>query len=107
MSDQAPVAEASPSDRHAWALSAGGDWADLVRAQLRQQGRPATGGWPGTVSEARIRAFAGLHQQSGILPEEHANLALVLYAAAKKSWHERQEPAPCEHATEAATVKDR
>jgi len=66
-------------------VEAGVAWAGSVRLLLRQEGRPATGGWPGTMSEARARIPH--HLGRGLGSVELAHLAKVLYRAAKDSWH--------------------
>ena len=37
------------------AVTLGQTWAEEWRANLRREGRPAAGGWPGTLREARVR----------------------------------------------------
>lgn len=67
------------------AAIAGRDWAGAVRSQLAGEGRAASGGWPGTMTEARVRA-SQLRGQSSVSPQERARLARILYAAAKDTW---------------------
>ena len=75
----------------------GVDWADRFREQLHRDGRPAAGGWPGTVAEARARVerllLPALVQKR--MPQatsaERAELARALYAAARQRWLERRE----------------
>ena len=69
---------------------AGVAWAGSVRTLLREEGRPATGGWPGTMSEARARIPH--HLGRGLGAVELAHLAKVLYRAAKDSWHRSTMP---------------
>lgn len=38
------------------AVSTARGWAAAFRLELAREGRPADGGWPGTLSEARMRA---------------------------------------------------
>lgn len=67
-------------------VEAGVAWATGVRTLLRSEGRPATGGWPGTMSEARARIPHHLGRDLG--SGELAHLTKVLYRAAKDSWHD-------------------
>jgi hypothetical protein len=78
----------------------GHGWADHMREELRREGRPASGGWPGTMREARTRverlllpALAREH-----LPEttsdERLALTRGLYAAARRHWLEQCESDP-------------
>ena len=78
------------------AESEGARWATSSLAQLAPQGR-ATGGWPGTLSEARMRieaALAGRRANAGgAFGEELARLA---YQAARRHWQThaaREQPA--------------
>ena len=75
----------------------GHGWAAHLLAELRREGRTASGGWPGTMREARTRverlllpALARAH-----LPEttsdERLALTRGLYAAARRHWLEQCE----------------
>ncbi|MFO0692089.1 MAG: hypothetical protein U0230_00900 [Polyangiales bacterium] len=74
------------------ASSMGLDWAVAIRSALRQQGRPAAGGFPGTMSE--VRAHLGLllgaalrdARMAALLPNERDWSARIAYAAARKDW---------------------
>ena len=67
------------------AIDAGREWAGSVRRLLVEEGRAATGGWPGTMTEARARA-GQLESPTELSPQERVRLARVLYAAAKENW---------------------
>ncbi len=70
--------------REDMAAAAGRLWADSVRASLEAEGRPVSGGWPGTMSEARARLPDDLGR--GLESEEVSRLTRVLYHAARDSW---------------------
>ena len=78
--------------------SAGARWAASFRHELRKQGRPAAGGWPGTMSEARVHVAAYLATElrrrgMGMLTEQERELAArAVYAAARSHWLMRREP---------------
>jgi len=66
----------------AWAL----DWSNT----LHGEGRSVSGGWPGTLSEARSRVAACVAKRFGVArrvsAEELEMLARRAYAAARKAW---------------------
>jgi hypothetical protein len=72
--------------------SAGACWAAGWRDDLIRDGRPAAGGWPGTVREARLRVTAALAPElsrrnlPALTPEELERAARVAYAAARREW---------------------
>ena len=65
------------------AAAAGRQWADAVRIALEAEGRPASGGWPGTMSEARAHLPDDLGR---LASEEISRLTRVLYRAARDCW---------------------
>jgi hypothetical protein len=71
----------------AWAL----DWSSA----LHGEGRSVSGGWPGTLSEARGRVAACLARRPNVTrrvsAEELESLARRAYAAAKKAWLARAD----------------
>ena len=71
----------------AWAL----DWSTT----LSGEGRAVSGGWPGTLSEARGRVAACVARRVGpakrVSAEELESLARRAYAAARKTWLARAE----------------
>ena len=74
----------------------GARWATSSLAQLAEQGR-ATGGWPGTLSEARMRIEACLATRRTPAPGAFGEeLARVVYQAARRHWQTyatREQPA--------------
>lgn len=66
------------------AADAGRLWADSVRTELEAEGRPVTGGWPGTMSEARAKLPGDVGR--GLESDEVSRLTRVLYRAARDSW---------------------
>lgn len=76
---------------HAWAI----EWADA----LRREGRAVAGGWPGTLSEARVRVVACARQSGRQRTTTHAEIERLTkkaYEAARNSWLSRCEPEPAE-----------
>jgi len=76
---------------HAWAI----EWADA----LRREGRAVAGGWPGTLSEARVRVVACARQAGRQRTTTHAEIERLTkkaYEAARTSWLSRCEPEPAE-----------
>ena len=76
---------------------AGEQWALRWRQDLREQGRRAVGGWPGTLSEARARAHAlcaaelrrlGLAE---LTSDELDRAARATYSRARDDWLSRAE----------------
>jgi len=65
-------------------------WAVSVRQALEREGRPAAGGWPGTMSQARTLAARAAKRATAA---ERERLARDLYAAAKAHWLDHREPA--------------
>jgi len=74
------------------AKSLGKLWAEGWFEELRSQGRPITGGWPGTMSEARgrVRAHAGAlltkRSMSPLTDAELADAARMTYDSATAKW---------------------
>ena len=84
-------------------IATGERWAAGWRDDLRQEGRPAAGGWPGTVAEARARVTAHLgpelHRRKmlALTHEELERAARTAYARARRDWlsrNEREIPEP-------------
>lgn len=77
--------------------SAGVRWAAHYRDQLHKQGRPAAGGWPGTMNEARVHAAAFFGTElprrgmGALTYQESEFAARAVYAAARRHWLLRQE----------------
>jgi hypothetical protein len=72
------------------AIAAGASWAKRLRDALLHEGRLATGGWPGTMSEARGFAASFLTTERRSIPpltrEELTWLARATYAQARQDW---------------------
>jgi hypothetical protein len=70
----------------------GEQWARGWREELRSDDRPAAGGWPGTVAQARGRAREHLCAElarlrlAGPSPEELERAARLTYARARAVW---------------------
>lgn len=81
-------------DLTAVAVAAGVAWADGTVGELRQQDRAVSGGWPGTLREARGRvALALATRRHAPLPAEHLDaLARTAYASARTAWGAQAEP---------------
>jgi hypothetical protein len=70
-----------------FAADEGARWATSSLATLASQGR-ATGGWPGTLSEARMRIEACLVLRRATLDSVFGEeLARLAYQAARRHWH--------------------
>lgn len=68
-------------------------WAGEVRAQILQQRRSASGGWPGTMSEARARVTEQMIAFAGSEPSgARERAARALYHSARAWWLQRQDP---------------
>ncbi len=73
------------------ATAAGTLWAQRWCDELRKEGRPVVGGWPGTLREARAQVSAYLGTSLGkrklsFTREELERAAKTAYTAAKNSW---------------------
>lgn len=71
----------------AWAC----DWANTLQAE----GRTIAGGWPGTMTEARLRTAACAAKHLGkpvVAPAMLDGLARRAYACAKRAWMARTGP---------------
>lgn len=78
------------------AASEGESWASDCARALRREGRPPTGGWPGTMSEARARVATRVASRLGLDPNKSASelrwLAQRVYSAARQAWRAAAEP---------------
>jgi hypothetical protein len=76
----------------------GRTWAEGRRAELHREGRPAAGGWPGTLREARSCVERELshklqgHRMTAITTNERETAARATYASARSEWRRRAEP---------------
>jgi hypothetical protein len=80
------------------AVTLGQSWADQWRDDLRREGRPAAGGWPGTLREARVRVEHHLlgevtrRKMSAVTEAEREVAARRAYASARAQWCRQAEP---------------
>ena len=82
------------------ATTSGQAWAESLRAALATEGRPATGGWPGTLSEARAKVDQLLHRDGTTEPGERERLTRLLYHSARALWLDNRAPAVAEEPSE-------
>lgn len=74
------------------ALAIGERWVATTCEELRKDGRPVEGGWPGTLSEARalaggtLAAVLARRRLSTLTTEELANAASAVYEHARRRW---------------------
>ena len=62
-------------------------WADRCMVEIRNEGRPLAGGWPGTLSEARGWARAELSPHLAAPTHEELEwLAHTTYSRARDAW---------------------
>lgn len=68
-------------------------WVEGLRQELHRDGRKMTGGWPGTLGEAKVRALRGLPKelaQRGVhqplVAADYDRASKELYAVARKAW---------------------
>jgi hypothetical protein len=78
------------------AVAEGRAWATRSCLELRQQGRTIAGGWPGTLSQARLRAALCMNRrtsQDRVLTSADMDLlARTVYRTAKAEWLAQAEP---------------
>jgi hypothetical protein len=71
-------------------------WASWWRNELHRQNRPVAGGWPGTLSEARVRVArriaVELEPDLAATRQEVEQAARAAYGAARDEWNESREP---------------
>ena len=79
------------------AVSMGKAWAERCREDLRAEGRPVAGGWPGTLPEARARMSRQLPPElsrrgmPAPTPPERELCAKAAYASARADWQTHRE----------------
>jgi hypothetical protein len=81
------------------AVALGRTWAEEQCASLHREGRAASGGWPGTLREARIRVEQLLLQATLsprslalVTADQREEAARAAYASARHEWRRRAEP---------------
>ena len=73
-------------------LGLGERWAESWREDLRREGRPVEGGWPGTLPEARARVSAYFGRElvqrgwSLLTADELGSVAHTTYEQARRVW---------------------
>lgn len=96
------LVSACPKELERWngledrARAEGFAWVSSSCEELRQQGRPIAGGWPGTLSQARLRVRAcvtgGGPKVTALSRDDVDWLARTVYLTAKAEWLARVEP---------------
>lgn len=95
--DVAPVTERSRFIEQS-AIAVGQTWARQWRHDLHREGRPAAGGWPGTLREARTQVAHALlvamvgRRMPAITGDERERAARTAYASAREEWRRHLEP---------------
>lgn len=86
---------------HESAAKLGRAWAEHCRRELHREGRAASGGWPGTVREARSRVGRTLalvvdgRNVTLVITEAERDLAAhTAYCSARDEWRKRADPEP-------------
>ena len=80
------------------ATALGRVWAQECRRDLHREGRPAAGGWPGTLREARMRVDQALRIEMRIRKMDAINsgerelAARTTYASARNEWRRHLDP---------------
>lgn len=75
------------------AVAAGEAWAAAVVVGLRGQDRAVTGGWPGTMREARARVqMVAVGRGDTLSVEEFDAASRRTYAVARSAWAQVAEP---------------
>lgn len=79
-------------------IALGRAWATQCRDDLQREGRPAAGGWPGTIREARSQVAQGLQgemvrrKMAALTEAEHEAAVRSVYAHARAEWRRHMEP---------------
>jgi len=80
------------------AVALGRTWAEGWRHELHREGRPAAGGWPGTLREARTRVERTIlselrcRKMPAFTSVERELAARATYASARNEWRRHSEP---------------
>jgi hypothetical protein len=80
------------------AIALGQMWAERWRQDLHREGRPAAGGWPGTLREARTRVERTFlvemrcRKMPAITEVERELAARTAYASARSEWRRHLDP---------------
>jgi hypothetical protein len=99
--DRASSAEARRALIEQTAATLGRTWAESCRHDLSREGRAASGGWPGTLREARARVghvmlveAHGRQKRLTITQAERELAVRAAYASAREEWRRHSEPEP-------------
>jgi hypothetical protein len=91
-----PVAESRKELLERAAHAEGSSWASWWRVELRRQNRALAGGWPGTLSEARVRVARRIAVELGrafdATRQELELAARFAYGIARREWNDTCEP---------------
>jgi hypothetical protein len=81
-------------DTRGFAERLGRSWAAELRAALAREKRRASGGWPGTLAEARVHVARALRVQGlqVATSQESEGAARLMYASARSAWLATCEP---------------
>jgi len=100
--DTEPLGPCSSAERRAIleqsAIDLGLRWAEQERRDLHLEGRPAAGGWPGTLREARTRVERDILPEvlrrlmTPVTLEEREHAARTAYASARSEWRRHADP---------------
>lgn len=76
------------------ALDDGTEWCDSCCDALGREGRAVAGGWPGTMSEARVRIVKRVASDPGLAATagEMDGMARESYRVARLAWRARAVP---------------
>jgi len=80
------------------ACRTGRDWATRVREVYVAERRAPSGGWPGTMTEARARVGLALDRDSasrgwdGLTVSQRETVARLIYSSARSTWMGLREP---------------
>jgi hypothetical protein len=84
--------KAGAGSLEAGALAVGDAWVERVRHDLRRENRATTGGWPGTLREARAQTYAHFANEAGtrryglLSSAELEILVRAVYQRARDTW---------------------
>ena len=76
----------------AYSLAVGDAWVEHVKRDLAADNRAATGGWPGTMREARARTYAhftnhaALERHGALSRDELEHAVRAVYERARGRW---------------------
>lgn len=66
-------------------IELGAEWAHRTEDRIRADGRPLSGGWPGTLSEAR-QIVATHARASSRAPSDLDRLSRLVYSSGRQTW---------------------